>query len=70
MSLCKNVIEAFELWCYRRFLRVSWKDKKWLQELHRSSFYITTVLGPNATHLIKPVDRVTDIHLSKTNKIK
>ena len=24
----RKQIEAFELWCYRRFLRISWTEKK------------------------------------------
>ena len=33
-----------------------------------SIYYNTTALGSNATHLIKPEDKVTDIHWSKTKK--
>ncbi len=39
----KRMIDAFEIWCYRRLLRVSWKDKRtniWVLDKIRSDLTI------------------------------
>ncbi len=38
----KRKIDAFEIWCYRRLLRVSWKDK-------RTNIWILDKIGSDLT---------------------
>ena len=46
-NIGKNKTEAFELWCYRRLLRISWTEKKtneWiLNKMDVSERLLTTV---------------------------
>ena len=46
-NIDKKKIEAFELWCYRRLLRISWTEKKtneWiLNKMDVSERLLTTI---------------------------
>ena len=57
MAMTKNDrerVDAFEMWCYRRLLQVSWKDKKtnvWVLEKIGTDLTIRRGIMENETEL-------------------